>query len=171
MSEMRIFLVDYDPRWVESFEQERALLEELLAPWRQGPIEHVGSTAVVGLCAKPVIDVMVGVKSLEDSRPAKAALEAAGYRYSDYKTDVEHWFCKPSFQHRTHHLHLIPFESPRWLDCLRFRDLLRSDTHVAASYAALKRDLAAKFEHDREAYTEGKGPFIARMLSERGETG
>jgi GrpB-like predicted nucleotidyltransferase (UPF0157 family) len=76
-----------------------------------------------------------------------------------------HWFCKPSFEHRTHHLHLIPFESPLWMDRLSFRDRLRQSEALRTEYAALKLDLARRFEHDREAYTEGKSPFIARVLA------
>ncbi len=168
MSEAPIHIVPYDPNWVARFEDEKALLETLLAPWRRGPIEHIGSTAVPGLCAKPVIDVMVGVVSLTASEPAKAALHEAGYQYAEYKTDVMHWFCKPSFALRTHHLHLIPYRSPLWHDRLRFRDLLRADPALAAEYATLKLDLARKFEFDREAYTEGKSPFIARILASVG---
>jgi GrpB-like predicted nucleotidyltransferase (UPF0157 family) len=150
------------------FEEEKALLEALLARWRRGPIEHVGSTAVPGLCAKPIIDVMVGVGSLAESEPAKAALREAGYQYAEYKADVMHWFCKPSFAMRTHHLHLIPFGSALWCERLKFRDLLRADGAVAAQYAALKLELARKFEFDREAYTEAKWPFIAQALKSAG---
>jgi GrpB-like predicted nucleotidyltransferase (UPF0157 family) len=165
MREAPIHIVPYDPDWAAKFEHEKAALETLLAPWRRGPIEHVGSTAVPGLCAKPVIDIMVGVTSLAESEPAKAVLHQAGYQYAAYKTDVMHWFCKPSFAMRTHHLHLIPFGSPLWHDRLRFRDALRTDSTLAADYAALKLELARKFEFDREAYTEGKSPFIARTLA------
>lgn len=164
MTEMRVYLVPYDPTWVLKFEAERGHLEGLLGPWRRGPIEHVGSTAVVGLCAKPVIDVMVGVASLPESEPAKAALCHAGYQYAEYKTDVMHWFCKPSFQFRTHHLHLIPFESQLWHDRLAFRDALRKSPALADEYAQLKKSLALQFEFDREAYTEAKAPFIERVL-------
>lgn len=111
MRQAAIHIVPYDPDWTAKFEHEKAILEGLLAPWRRGPIEHVGSTAVPGLCAKPVIDIMVGVISLAQSEPAKAALQQAGYQYAAYKTEVMHWFCKPSFELRTHHLHLIPWES------------------------------------------------------------
>ena len=131
-------------------------------------VQLVGSTAVVGLCAKPVIDVMVGVLSLGESLPAKDALRDAGYQYSEYKADVMHWFCKPSFAFRTHHLHLIPFESPLWNARLRFRDALRADPALRAEYAALKLELAKRFELDREAYTDAKSPFIERVLSTAG---
>ena len=164
MNEAPVCVVFYDPSWIEKFESEKTLLEEPLAPWRKGPIEHVGSTAVVGLCAKPVIDIMVGVKSLLESEPAKGILREVGYRYADYKADVMHWFCKPSFAVRTYHLHLVPFESALWHERLAFRNLLRTNATVAVEYAALKRELARRYELDREAYTDAKYPFIARVL-------
>ncbi|MGC4091753.1 MAG: GrpB family protein [Polyangiaceae bacterium] len=165
MSDAPIVVVPYDVTWPALFEAERTQLEALLAPWRRGPIEHIGSTAVVGLCAKPVIDVMAGVTSLVESMPAKAALVRAGYHYAPYKVEVMHWFCKPSFAMRTHHLHLVPFESALWHERLEFRDALRRDENVRAQYAALKLDLAARFEFDREAYTDAKEPFIRRILA------
>ena len=166
MSEMRVYVVPHDPTWIGKFETERALLAELLSQWLRGSIEHVGSTAVPGLCAKPVIDIMVGVASLADSAPAKDVLAHAGYQYAPYKTDVMHWFCKPSHELRTHHLHLIPFNSELWCQRLVFRDALRADHVLRSEYADLKQNLARTFEFDREAYTEAKTPFITRVLSE-----
>lgn len=168
MSEAPVHVVHYDPLWPDEFEREKARLGPLLAPWRSGPIEHVGSTAVPGLCAKPVIDIMVGVKTLADSEPAKDILREAGWQYADYKTDIMHWFCKPSFAMRTHHLHLVPHERALWRERLAFRDLLRRDSNVAHEYATLKQELARRFEFDREAYTEAKHPFIKGVLSSTG---
>jgi GrpB-like predicted nucleotidyltransferase (UPF0157 family) len=111
---------------------------------------------------------MAGVASLEASRPAIAVLGGADYLYAGYKADLMHWFCKPSFAVRTHHLHLVPLESPLWKARLDFRDRLRSDATVRAEYAALKLELARRFEHDREAYTEAKAPFIERILASVG---
>jgi GrpB-like predicted nucleotidyltransferase (UPF0157 family) len=162
-----IHIVPYDETWPAQFEVEQALLAGLLQPWLLGTIEHVGSTAVPGLCAKPVIDVMVGVRSLADSIPGRDALVAAGYQYAAYKTDVMHWLCKPCFAVRTHHVHLVPHGSPLWHERLAFRDLLRRDREVADAYARLKTGLAERFEFDREAYTELKGPFIRQMLASR----
>ena len=162
--EAHVHVAPYDPTWPAQFAVERAALEPLLRRWRVGAIEHVGSTAVVGLLAKPVIDIMVGVQSLAASEPAKVVLQEHGYQYAAYKTDVMHWFCKPSFAHRTHHLHLVPYESPLWRERISFRNLLRSDPAVAERYAALKLELARRYEFDREAYTRAKAPFIARAL-------
>ena len=164
MREAGIELVPSDPRWPRLFEAERTELAAVLEPFLVGPIEHVGSTAVPGLLAKPVIDVMAGVPTLTLSRAAIAAVVPLGYHYYPYRSDLMHWFCKPSHEHRTHHLHLVPFGSRLWLDRLRFRDLLRSRPEAAREYAALKQELAARHRDDREAYTDAKGPFIERML-------
>src|ERR1044071_3651662 len=112
--EAPVHIVPYDAAWPALFRAEQEMLRTLLARWLAGPIEHVGSTAVEGLAAKPVIDVMVAVETLDASRGAIVALEQTGYRYAAYKTDVMHWFCKPDFSFRTHHLHLIPFGSRLW---------------------------------------------------------
>ena len=157
-------LADYAAAWPAAFEVERAQLESILAPWLAGRIEHIGSTAVPGLCAKPVIDIMAPVHSLDASRPAIDAAVAAGYVYAAYKAEFMHWFCKPSPGHRTHHLHLLPLDSALWQQRLAFRDALRRSPALAGEYAALKRQLAARFRFDREAYTEAKGPFIERVL-------
>lgn len=159
-------IVGYDASWPAKFETERSLLEEVLAPWLTGAIEHIGSTAVPGLPAKPVIDIMAPVHTLEASRPAIEAAASAGYVYYPYKPEVMHWFCKPSPHLRTHHLHLVPFASPLWEQRLRFRDALRQNPALAAEYAALKLRLAQQFRLDREAYTEAKTPFVHRVLSE-----
>lgn len=165
MSEARVVITPYDPRWPGAFEDERRLLESLALPGREGPIEHVGSTAVVGLAAKPVIDVMVGVASLHASSSAQRILEKSGYHYADYRADEMHWFCKPSPAFRTHHLHLVPFGGSLWTERLVFRDALRADAALAAEYAALKVELASKFADDREAYTKAKTPFVERVLA------
>jgi GrpB-like predicted nucleotidyltransferase (UPF0157 family) len=160
-----IEIVPYDGSWLARFADEREALVKVLRPWLFGPIEHVGSTAVPGLAAKPVIDIMAGVETLEASRAAIARLETLGYCYFPYKPEVMHWFCKPSQKMRTHHLHLVPVHSALWAERLRFRDALRADTELARAYAELKLELAARFRDDREAYTEAKAPFIRAVLA------
>jgi GrpB-like predicted nucleotidyltransferase (UPF0157 family) len=164
-----VHVVAYDTRWPALFELERTALADILGPWLTGPIEHIGSTAVPGLPAKPVIDIMAAVESLDASRDALPPLRAFGYRYAPYRPDVMHWLCKPDFARRSHHLHLVPFRSALWQDRLRFRDCLRSTPAIAAEYATLKYRLAEIHKFDREAYTEAKGPFIARVLQPRAE--
>jgi GrpB-like predicted nucleotidyltransferase (UPF0157 family) len=142
-----------------------------LAPWLVGSIEHIGSTAVPGLAAKPIVDMMAGVRTLEESRPAIAAATGLGYCYAPYQTELEHWFCKPSPAVRTHHLHLIPVGSPQWLRPIAFRDYLRAHADVAGEYEALKRRLARKHPLDREAYTAAKRSFVDRITDIAVSTG
>jgi GrpB protein len=112
-----VIIEPYDSAWSKRFESERLLLAPVLARWLIGPIEHVGSTAVPGLPAKPVIDIMAAVEDLPSSVPAIEALKPLAYCYFEYRADAMHWFCKPSPSKRTHHLHLVPFGSLLWRLC------------------------------------------------------
>ncbi len=165
MTDAPIVLVDYDSRWPQLFHNEQIVLARTLAPWIVGPIEHIGSTAIPGMIAKPVIDIMVPVHSLAESRPAIEALKSLDYLYAPYKTDLEHWFCKPHPSFRTHHLHLVPYASKAWSETLQLRDTLRINRAAAEEYASLKHSLAAAFLTNRDAYTEGKTVFIDRILN------
>ena len=160
-----IRLVPYDPAWPSRFAAEATALETAIGNYASGGVHHVGSTAVPGLDAKPIIDILVGVDDLAASRAAFDPLAELGYRYAPYRADQMHWFCKPHPSRRTHHLHLVPADSSRFREELAFRDRLRSDPAVADKYAALKYDLAERFADDREAYTEAKGEFIRRVLA------
>ena len=153
----------YDPAWPAGFRREADVLTAALGPWVTGGVHHVGSTAVPGLAAKPIIDIMVGVADLESSRPCIDVVAGLGYCYAPHRADVMHWFCKPSPTRRTHHLQLVPTGSERFTDVLRFRDYLRAHPPVAEEYAALKRDLAARYADDRGAYTEGKSAMVAEV--------
>ena len=159
-----IIIEPYNPSWPMTFEAERQLLLPILAPWLVGPIEHIGSTAVPGLPAKPVIDIMAPVRDLSFSKSAIKALLPLSYCYFDYKAEVMHWFCKPSDFERTHHLHLVPFESDLWYERLAFRDYLRTDEATRWAYMELKLKLATEFRDDREAYTDAKTEFIESVL-------
>lgn len=158
-----VYLVDYDPAWPERFRLEEAALQDAIGSWVTGGIHHVGSTAVPGMSAKPVIDILVGVESLEASRPCIELLAPLQYLYAPYRADVMHWFCKPDPAKRTHHLHLVPTGSARYLEELAFRDYLRAHPERARAYEALKRDLAVRFRHDREGYTQGKAEFVREL--------
>lgn len=107
---------------------------------------------------------MVGVPSLPESQPAIQVLERFGYHYAPYKVAAMHWFCKPSPEVRTHHLHLIPFESQLWHERVAFRDALRANADLATAYGSLESELARIHEFDRDAYTEAKGPPLRRAL-------
>ena len=159
-----IRIVPYDTGWPNRFAAEQAVLADAIGNWATGGIHHVGSTAVPGLDAKPIIDILAGVDSLEAARDCFEPLAGLGYLHAPYRPEEMHWFCKPHPSRRTHHLHLIPTGSNRFNDELTFRDRLRADQALAAEYASLKRDLAQRFPDDREAYTEAKGKFIEKAL-------
>jgi GrpB-like predicted nucleotidyltransferase (UPF0157 family) len=150
----------------ERFEEERVALERTIGEWVVGGVHHVGSTAVPGLEAKPIIDILVGVRDLDEARACFELLAQLDYLYAPYVPEEMHWFCKPDPAHRTHHLHLVPFDSRRYRDELAFRDRLRADPELAERYAALKRELATAHPTDREAYTDGKSAFVANALSQ-----
>ena len=160
-----VTLVDYDPSWPEKFEKEPDAITDAIGQWIVGSIEHVGSTAIPGLRAKPVIDMMVPVESLATSQPALPVLKELGCEYWPYKAEVMHWLCKPSDAYRTHHLHLIPLTSQLWKERLVFREYLRRDPVVRSEYAGLKDELATRHRDDREAYTEGKTAFVERAVA------
>jgi GrpB-like predicted nucleotidyltransferase (UPF0157 family) len=158
-----IVIVPYDDAWPRLFADEAHVLRATLGAWLAGPIEHVGSTAIRGLAAKPVVDIMAGIHSLDTARPAIDAAAALDYCHAPYRADQEHWFCKPSFADRRFHLHLVPIDSADWRATLAFRDFLRAHPLVSAEYEGLKRQLAREHRTNREAYTEAKHPFIARV--------
>jgi GrpB-like predicted nucleotidyltransferase (UPF0157 family) len=162
----RIHVAPYDPGWTARFDRERNLLRQAIGTWVVGDIHHVGSTAVPGLDAKPIIDILAGVEDLATSRVCFEPLAELEYLYAPYLPDEMHWFCKPDPSRRTHHLHLVPRDSPRYRDELTFRHHLRSNPEKARDYAELKHRLAARFEYDREGYTNAKADFIERALRE-----
>jgi GrpB-like predicted nucleotidyltransferase (UPF0157 family) len=152
-----IEIVEYDPSWPASYDAER----ERLAPLMPGVrIHHIGSTAVPGLAAKAVIDMIALVDDL-DSNTA-APIEQAGYQLpARFNVNLVHrrFLCYPTATDRTHHLHLVD-EREDMNRCLRFRDSLRASPKLAAGYAALKRALATRYREDREGYTKAKSTFI-----------
>lgn len=164
-TEAEIHIVSYDESWQELFDTEKSLLNGVIGDFLTGPIEHIGSTAVPGLAAKPVIDIMAGIKSLDASLPAISILGKYEYWYYPYRPEIMHWFCKPSPQFRTHHLHLVPYSSIVWNERLAFRDYLRSHSDVVQEYAELKYRLAEQYRFDREKYTEAKTAFIKNILN------
>jgi GrpB-like predicted nucleotidyltransferase (UPF0157 family)/predicted nucleotidyltransferase len=158
-------VVPYNPAWPARFEDEKLTLEKAIAPWVTGGIHHVGSTAVPGLAAKPIIDILVGVEDLASSRACFEALGRLDYKYAPYRSDEMHWFCKPDPEHRTHHLHLVPTGSRRYRAELAFRDELRTRADLAGQYQALKESLAQQHRDDREAYTEAKQDFVTEIVA------
>jgi GrpB-like predicted nucleotidyltransferase (UPF0157 family) len=160
-SESRVELVDHDPTWAELFEDERAKLTGVF-DGRVVAIEHIGSTAVPDLCAKPIVDVLVGLRELELTDEDIATMRALGYEYlGEYGRPGRLFFRK---QPRTHHVHVVAHGGEHWDRQLTFRDALRTDAEERRRYDEFKRRLA-EAGHPREVYTELKTPFIREVES------
>jgi len=160
-------VVPYDPDWVAGFDAER---ERLLALFEPGEacIEHVGSTSVPELPAKPIVDMLLGVRQLADVERRIPALEARGWEYVREHEAVfpeRRFLARPRHWPRSHHLHAVELGTPFWRDHLAFRDWLRAHPEDAAAYGRLKRELAARHGSDRSAYTEAKTSFVEAVLA------
>lgn len=198
----KIDVVPYDPKWPYLFVEEAAHLRTLFGQYYAGDvhgvpkplsllpppegaflrrIEHFGSTAVPGLAAKPVIDMLVEVSSYGDVERIAVPALTAGPSQERSKAGSYDYFWRPEFGddgywyawfvkrgadgRRTHHIHMVERGAPLW-DRLAFRDYLRAHPGTAAEYGRLKSELAAHYPNDREAYTKGKDDFI-REITER----
>jgi GrpB-like predicted nucleotidyltransferase (UPF0157 family) len=159
-----------DPAWRERGERERRLLEASLAPWLVAAVEHVGSTAVPGLAAKPILDLQAAVTDLRVAPRIAATLAPVGWHRVAPDLDRRPWrgfFVKVSSDRRVAHLHVMTTDTARWEEQLRFRDALRADPKLVESYAALKTDLAAQHTLDRESYTAAKSDFIRAVVKQQ----
>jgi GrpB-like predicted nucleotidyltransferase (UPF0157 family) len=160
-----VTLVPYDPEWPRRFEEERTALAAVFTE-SDVTIEHIGSTAVPGLGAKPVIDIMVGVSRLIEAEGRIAALEAAGYEYvQKYETQLpeRRYFRKPRRGPRGYHLHCVVKDGELWIRHIVFRDYLRAHSGVAGAYYELKRKLAV--QSSKQDYTDAKSSFVKEILA------
>lgn len=165
-----VALAPYDPAWPSLFEAEKRHLLSCLPNELLGRIEHFGSTAIPLMAAKPIVDILVEVTSLEETkRRIVPILEAQGYDYfwrptwGDETPPFYAWFIKRDARgRRTHHLHMVEKEFEHW-DRLLFRDYLSACPDLARDYQALKWRLARDHPNDRIAYTRGKTEFVARV--------
>ncbi|WP_263995406.1 bifunctional GrpB family protein/GNAT family N-acetyltransferase [Mycobacterium yunnanensis] len=160
----------YNAAWPGKFAEQRDQLETILQPWLYGPVEHVGSTAVPGLAAKPIIDIAAPIRSLAQARHAIPVLGRAGWLNwpSDPNSTWRLWFLRPQPENRTHHLYLIQHDDPHLRELTTFRDRLRQDALARDSYAELKQQLAQQYRTDREGYTKAKSRFVAELLKQSG---
>jgi len=159
-----IEVVDYDPSWPRRYEEERDRIAAALGD-AVVAIEHVGGTAVPGLPAKPVIDIMVGVPDIERAGQAVAGLINLGYQYVpelESQLPERRYFRRGTPE--THHVHMVTMGSDFWEEHVLFRDYLRSNPQAAEEYGKLKRGLANRFRFDRDAYRAGKVPFIDTVV-------
>jgi GrpB-like predicted nucleotidyltransferase (UPF0157 family) len=170
-----VVIVPYDERWPALYDAARAELSAALG--ESVAIEHVGSTAVPGLAGKPIIDIMVGVPSLEHDQPLIDAVVGLGYEFVPETIPpmpFRRFFRRvderlaPRFSRAGYHVHMVEQTHEFWPAHLAFRDHLRAHPDDAAAYEQLKRELADRFGSERERYTDAKGDFIASVLAKTG---
>ena len=158
---MKIIVAEYSSVWPHMFEEEKNRLEQILPD--SSVIEHIGSTAVHGLVAKPVIDIMVGLTIFAVADSLVSSVEALGYEYvSQVESEMPYrrYFRKEKGGVRTHHIHMVAIGSEFWNRHLCFRDYLRTHPNIAAEYANLKRNLANQEWQDMNDYAAAKTDFI-----------
>jgi GrpB-like predicted nucleotidyltransferase (UPF0157 family) len=162
-----IEIVAYDPRWPLAFEAERARILAALGPLARR-IDHHGSTAVPGLCAKPIIDIQVSVDSLQPFDAYRQPLATLGYIHVAHADDDRcPFFHRPAEWPHTHHVHVVVFGGDEEQRTLAFRDYLRAHPDAVREYDALKRALAQRFNaaafESQQAYAEAKTEFVTRV--------
>jgi GrpB-like predicted nucleotidyltransferase (UPF0157 family) len=165
----QIVIVEYQHEWPAQYDGAAAELAAAFAP-SAVRIEHIGSTSVSGLCAKPVLDILLGADALAEIESRIHALERLGYTYRpEYEAQLpeRRYFVRAASVTPRVHLHAVHVGSPIFERHLLFRDLLRRNPTVRSQYAELKRKLAMEHMNNKAAYSEAKDPFIQRALAER----
>ena len=158
----KVKLAEYDEDWAIEFKNEKNSIQHALSDYNI-TIEHAGSTSVKSLCAKPIIDILIGIEHFSDGFECIYDLEAIGYE-SKGENGVQgrHFFAKGN--PRTHHIHMVEINSSFWNEHLLFRNYLRNNSEARMKYSELKEELALKYKNDREKYTSSKSEFIQEII-------
>lgn len=155
-------LVPYTKEWVRLFEEERLRLQAVVGRYVLD-IQHVGSTFIPGMVAKPIIDIAIAVNNFEEASICIKPIEQLGYEYKgENGIPRRHFFAKGN--PTTHHLHMNEIGSRAWNDHIIFRDYLAQHPEIAKEYAELKMGLARRYPTDRQSYLDNKAPFIQRVI-------
>lgn len=160
-----VILAPSDPSWPDAYTLEAALIRSALSDWLPG-LEHIGSTSVPNLCAKPTIDILGGLRHLEDATHILEPLAGLGYIYIPEYEDTlpeRRYFDKNRTSEDGFHLHVVEIDSYFWRRHIAFRDYLRSHPEAVREYDELKTRLARECGPDREKYTDSKTEFVQRI--------
>jgi len=159
-------LAPYSDKWVQLFEKEKEALIECLGDLIID-IQHVGSTAIEGLEAKPIIDILIGIKKLDEGFQCIEPLKNLGYEFKgSLGKSNRFFFSKGDESCKTHHVHIVEFGDINWENLILFRDYLREHPKVKEEYEKLKKYLSKEYEADREAYTSNKVDFILKIVEQ-----
>ena len=155
---------EYNPEWKDVFLLEEAMLKKHLQDY-DVDIQHVGSTSIIGCYAKPIIDIAIGVESLEYGEQLITVLCKIGYLYDgDGGIPGRHFFKKKDGELSTHYIHLEPIKGKLWNNHILYRDYLNKHPQIINEYSNLKKSLEKDFSEDRNKYALGKDPFIENVL-------
>lgn len=158
----------YNPEWKRLFEEEKQQLQSVIGK-NILDIQHIGSTSIPGIIAKPILDIGIAVHNFEQAALSIEPITRIGYTYRGEKgISKRHFFIKGN--PTTHHLHMFEIESTNWKNHLIFRDYLRQNLEIVKQYAELKIQLLQKYKGDRDAYQEAKKPFIEQVLKQAQST-
>jgi GrpB-like predicted nucleotidyltransferase (UPF0157 family) len=158
----KVRLVPYAPEWKLHFESEKHALLRVLGSTVLD-IQHVGSTSIPGMIAKPIIDIAIAVNDFEEAKICIPLVESLGYEYKgEFGIPRRHYFVKGD--PRLFHIHMSEIKSVEWQNTLLFRDYLCHHPEAAKAYAQLKQQLAARYAQDREAYLEGKTAYVEQVI-------
>lgn len=159
-----IKIIKYEPRWMIAYQQEREVISTALKQ-EFIDIQHIGSTSVPGLSAKPIIDILIAVNKLNTPEKYSRYLQKICYQYIYYAENIDRlFFCKGT--PRTHHIHIVEYDSWTYWRHILFRDYLVAHPETAQHYAQLKQKMALKLKTDRDAYTNSKTAFIESIVAQ-----
>ncbi|MCM3734418.1 GrpB family protein [Bacillus cytotoxicus] len=162
--EKPVIIEEYTTNWALQFTEEQKIITNIIGDVTIA-IEHIGSTSVAGLSAKPILDMMVGVRNFEDIDVYIEPLKTIEYGHVFHQEfPNRRFFRKGLWRAGTHHLHIYQYGSEEWNHNLLFRDYLRNHPNVRLQYEQLKKELANKHRFDRVAYTNAKAPFIVDVI-------
>jgi len=160
-----VIIEAYNPEWAIEFQREAKKINNIFSE-KIIDIEHIGSTSVKELGAKPIIDIMGGVKDLKDVEEFIEPLNQIGYEFVYHKEfPFRRFFRKGQWSAGTHHLHIYQYQSEHWDNNILFRDYLRNHQDVLEQYYGIKKELAQKYQFDRKQYTSAKAPFIQNIIN------
>jgi len=161
-------LSSYSNTWKKIYKKEEKILKSALKNYVELiDIQHVGSTSIPKLKAKPIIDIGIGLKSLKDSKKCIEPLNKLDYEYRhDAGVKDRHFFAKGPETNRTHYLHLVKYGDKQWENLVLFRDYLKKFPKIRQEYQKLKETSAKKYKNDRKAYTHEKDKFIVNIIKQ-----
>jgi GrpB-like predicted nucleotidyltransferase (UPF0157 family) len=159
-----IEIVEYTPKWATTYQQEKELINAVLNQ-ELLDIQHIGSTSVPGLGAKPILDILIAVQGLGTAEKYCTQLQSLGYEHVSHAEDAERLFFRKGTP-RTHHLHIVEHGSWTYWRHILFRDYLLAHPEIAQQYEQLKREMALKFKADRVAYTQSKAKLVQLIVAQ-----